>query len=276
MYKKYVTPKGKVDFMNDNIDRSRIIVKDNELIQKARYDLTVNQQKIIAYIISLIKPTDQELQKYEISISDFCELCGINKSKFYTEIKVIVDNMDSKSFWVETEEKIFKFRWFSEVEIIKGSGKVNIQLNSNIKKYLIGLSESFTQYELYNILALKSKYSIRLYEWFKSYSFLREKQVDLAELKYILEAEKYIDFKSFRRRVIDPAITEINQYTDLEVAYSKVTKSKTVTGLIFNIRFKEIMERYGSYLQTIEEINQRSGQIKGQIGLFDKSENDFL
>ena len=61
------------------------VVKANDLIQRARYNLTVNQQKLIAYVISLIKPTDKELMMYEISVADFCELCGIDKTYFYTE-----------------------------------------------------------------------------------------------------------------------------------------------------------------------------------------------
>ena len=263
--------------MNKSIEgeRNQIIVKDNELVRKARYNLTVNQQKLIAYIVSKIRPTDTELMKYEISIQDFCLVCGIDKTYFYSEIKEIIDNLDNKAFWVETKEKIFKFRWFSEVEIIKGSGKVNLLLNSNIKKYLLQLHENFTQYELYNILALKGKYSIRLYEWFKSYSFKKEEQVEIDKLKYILEAENYKDYKSFRRRVLEPAIKEINEYTDLEVSFDKILEGKKVKELIFYIRFKDPMERYGSYIHTLDELNRRSGQAEGQISLFDKQEEDF-
>lgn len=257
-------------------ERTQLVVKDNDLIQKVRYNLTVNQQKIIAYLISKIKPLDQDLQKYEISIQDFCELCGINKSYFYTEVKEIIDNLDSKSFWVETNEKIFKFRWFSEFEIIKGSGRINIVLNSNIKKYLIDLKQNFTQYELYNILALKGKYSIRLYEWFKSYSFMHEKQIEIEKLKEILIAENYVNFKDFRNRVLVKSIDEINQYTDLEVSYNTVNKGKKVIALIFYIRFKKPLERFSSYRKTIEEINRRNNQIEGQLSLDDKSEEEFI
>ena len=261
--------------VNIESERNQLVVKDNDLVRKARYNLTVNQQKIIAYLISKIKPTDKELQKYEISIFDFCELCGINRSSFYTEIKDIVDSLDNKTFWVETNEKIFKFRWFSEFEIIKGSGKVNITLNSNIKKYLIDLRENFTQYELYNILALKGKYSIRLYEFFKSYSFMREKKFDINELKKILQAEHYINYKDFRNRVLEKAVREINQYTDIEVSYTTENKGRKIIALTLYIKKKEPLDKYISYTNTIERINEREGQVKGQISIFDRSEDEF-
>ena len=260
---------------NIESERNQLVVKDNDLIQKARYNLTVNQQKILAYLISKIKPTDKELQKYEISIQNFCELCGINKEHFYTEIRDIVDNLDNKAFWVETKEKIFKFRWFSEFEIIKGSGKIYIVLNSNIKKYLIELKENFTQYELYNILALRGKYTIRLYEYFKSYSFLHEKKIEINELKKILQAENYINFKDFRNRVLEKAIEEINEYTDINVSYTTENKGRKIIALTFYIKRKEPMDRYISYTNTIDKINEKEGQVKGQISIFDISEDDF-
>lgn len=260
---------------NIESERNQLVVKDNDLVRKARYNLTVNQQKIIAYLISKIKPTDKELQKYEISIQDFCEICGIDKTYFYSEIKEIVDNLDNKSFWVETHDRIFKFRWFSEVEIVKGSGKVNIILNSNIKKYLIDLKDNFTQYELYNILALKGKYSIRLYEYFKSYSFMHEKKISIEELKKTLQAEHYTNYKDFRNRVLEKAVAEINQYTDLDVSYNTEHKGRKIIALIFYIKRKEAMDRYISYTKTIDKINRRENQIKGQISIFDRPEEEF-
>lgn len=255
--------------------RTQLVVKNNDLIRKARYNLTVNQQKLIAYVISLIKPTDTELMMYELSVSEFCELCGIDKVYFYDRFKEILLALDKKSFLVETEEKIFNFRWFSEFEYIKGTGKVRLQLNSNIKKYLLNLSKNFTEYELYNILALKGKYSIRLYEWFKSYSFMAKKTIELDELKYILMADNYKDFRSFRRRVLETAVAEINEYTDLIVSYEKETNKKKVEAITFYIKRKPSMQRYKLYLQINEILNKRSHNTEGQMSLFDLGEEYF-
>ena len=249
--------------------RNHIVVKDNDLV-RARYNLTVNQQKIIAYIISLIKPEDKEMKMYEISISDYCELCGIEKDYFYQDIKDVIDNLDSKSFWVETDQKVFKFRWISEIEIIKRSGKVRLMLNSNLKKYLLDLKEKFTTYELYNILALKSKYSIRMYELFKSYSFQGKIRIDLEELKQLLYAENYKDYRGFRRRVIEPAINEINEFTDLEVSFDPITKGKKIIALEFTIKRKGTMESAQSYMNTILKINKVNHEIAGQMTLLEQ------
>ena len=272
---------GKGDKMQD-VTKSREykVVKHNDLIQKARYNLTVNQQKLIAYVISLIKPTDKDLMRYEISVPDFCELCGIDKTYFYTEFKEIMLDLDSKSFLVETEEKVFNFRWFSEFEYIKGKGKVVVQLNSNLKRYLLDLYGHYTQYELYNILAIRGKYAIRFYELFQSYFMSKhekttEKTIELAKLKKLLLAESYTDYKNFRVRILEPSIKEINEYTDLSVTYTPIKSGKTITDISFTISRKPFPSNYAAYVNTIDRINKKNGQIKGQISIFDLSEETF-
>lgn len=262
--------------MNDiELKQNQLVVKHNDLIQKSKYNLTATQQKLIAYVISLIKPTDKEFKKYEISIADFCELCGIDKNHFYNEFTAIIDDLDSKSFWVKTDEKIYKFRWFLKAEYLYKKGKVRVILDDDMKKYLLELTQNFSKYELYNILALKSKYSLRIYELFKSYAYQKKKEFDITELKEMLFATHYVNFKDFRNRVLDKAVNDINYYTDLSVSYETRMKGKKVVSIIFFIETKKNLDGYLAYRNTIEEINKRNGQINGQISMFDKEESEF-
>lgn len=261
-------------------ERDYKVVKANDLIQRARYNLTVNEQKIICYVISKIKPDDKELMQYSISIDDFCELCGIEKKYFYEEFKELFLNLDKKSFLVETDKEIFNFRWFSEFKYVKGTGTVKVQLNSNLKEYLINLYGKYTTYELWAILSLRSKYSIRFYELFQSY-FVRkwqkkvQKEVELEELKKLLMAENYTEYKNFRRRVLQPAINEINEYTDLSVSFTPIKKVRKVIAIQFNIVKKEYPNNYNAYMKTIDRLNKKNNQVKGQMSLFDLQEQDF-
>lgn len=250
--------------------QSHLVVKHNDLIQKSKNNLTLTQQKLIAYVISLIKPTDTELKKYEITVADFCELCGIDKNYFYSDFKNIIDDLDSKTVWIETEEKVFKLRWFLKAEYIKKKGKVLLLLDDDIKKYLLGLKENFTAYELYNILALKSKYSVILYELFKSYAFQREKTFEIENFKKMMNASHYTNFKDFRNRVLDRAFEEVNKYTDLAVDYEPIKKGRKVIAIKIVIKKKAKKENAIAYRNTIEEINKRNNQIAGQISMFDR------
>ncbi len=251
------------------IKRSQLVVKDNDLIQKANYALNATQQKFIAYLISMIKPTDTELKEYTVRVEDFCAIAGIDKAYFYSEFIAMIDSIDNKNFWVETEDVLYKFYWFSKACYIKGKGEIKITLSEQLAHYLIGLSESFTQYELYNILALKSKYAIRLFELFKSYAYQKTKEFDVDELKELLQATNYTNFKDFRARVLNPAIKEINEYTELEVDYAEKKCGRRIAKIVFFINQKEKMETLAGYIKTMRKLDEENGQVEGQISMDD-------
>ena len=70
-------------------ERDRYVVKANELIQKSRFNLTLQQQKIVLYLISQIERNDKEFKLYSFSIQQFCKVCGINytSGKNYNDLK---------------------------------------------------------------------------------------------------------------------------------------------------------------------------------------------
>ena len=88
-------------------------------------------------------------------------------------------------------------------------------------------------------------------------------------------ATHYKNFKDFRIRVLDKAVEEINYYTDITVNYEPITKGRKVVSVKFTIRTKKSMDGYLAYRNTIDEINKRNKQIKGQISIFDKEVEDF-
>lgn len=245
---------------------SNLVVKDNALVQKARYNLSTTQQKFLAYLISKIKPEDTDLTPYEVRVEDFCTLTGIEKDWFYSEFIKLVDDFDNNhSFWVDNDKELYKFRWFSDTRYLKGRGTVKVTLAHTLKEYLIGLTESFTEYELYNIMALKSKYAIRLFELFKSYSYQHQKEFETENLKELLDATNYVNFNDFKKRVIEPSIKEINEFTELTIEYNTINKGRKIIAVRFIINRKERLENYVSYLKTLEKINENNNVIKGQL-----------
>ena len=164
----------------DSIDlwrkREYVVSKSNIIIQQSRYSLSMQEQKALAYICSLIKPTDTTLT-YEFNILDFCAVLGITHSgKNYSDIKRTLKNLVAKVMWLkldnDTETTV---NWLSNVYINKHQGIIKIIVDYDIAAYLLNLREKFLSYGLYNVLALRSKYSLRLYELLKSYLYLNNK-----------------------------------------------------------------------------------------------------
>lgn len=250
------------NFIDKHIDeiadeRGMIVAKSNALIQKSRFPLSLQEQKIVLFLISKIKPTDKDIEAISLSISDFCAVCGIDtqKNKSMTAyIKGTIKTLADRSLWIETEEKKeILFRWIEQAEINRDN--VTIKLHSSLKPYLIELKRQYTTYSLFSVLAMKSKYSVRLYELLKSYAFIEHKRFSIEELKIRLGAEKYRDFYKFKTKVLVPALNDIEHYSDIKVkTHYEKTKNK-FTGVLFFIKQleeKEHAERWENVLDKID------------------------
>lgn len=229
--------------------RDKLVVKANELIQKSRFNLSLQQQKIVLYLISQIMPQDDDFKLYSFTIPEFCRVCGITveSGKNYQDVKNAIKEIADKSLWIRLPNgKSTLVRWIEKPYIDDKSGVIDIRLDADMKPYLLQLKENFTEYEIIYTLHFKSKYSIRLYELCKSihYNDLEEyhRRYSIEELRQLLGAESYTVFKDFRRRVLEPAIDEINEYSDKEVNYQTITQGRKVIGIELFVKSKETAE----------------------------------
>ena len=221
------------------------IVKSNDIIQKARFQLSTQEQKIILYLISKIKPTDKEFESYSFSIVEFCKICGIDSDNGsnYSNLKSTIKSLADKSLWVRLDKNSQTLvRWINKAKIIENSGIVEIRLDDDMKPYLLELKNNFTQYELLYTLAMKSQYSIRLYEILKSYEYKKNIIYEVDILKQILLAENYKLFGDFKRRVIDIAITEINSLSDISITYELIKEGRKYVKIKFTIKLKKDLD----------------------------------
>lgn len=251
------------------------VVKDNALIQsntfihKAYASLTSTQQILIAYTISLIKPNETELKKQEIRVADFCEVCGIDKTYFYTEFQEIIDDLDEQAFWIHTDKRVFKFRWFSEAEYVHKQGKIRVLLHSSLSPYLLEIKRKFTEYPLINLLPLRStKYAVIMYELLRSYAYKHIQDIPLDELRELIGIDegKYKEYKELNKFVLKRCIEKINTYTDINVKYEKITQGKKVIAIRFIIsRVKDST----NVINAINFLDNRNKQIKGQMSIYD-------
>ena len=246
-------------------DREYPVRKSNEIIQRAKYDLSTVELKAFAFILSKILPSDTELKEIEFSVQDFCRACGIDdeSGRNYSRIKDTLKGLRDKSFWLMNEKGVEStVGWLSKARINKGSGKIKVKLDEDLEQYLIGVFNNFTQYELISILPMKSSYSIRIYELLKSYAFTGKHEFGLDDLKSKLTASHYVNFKDFRKKVLEVATEEINRYTDIEISWTPIQTGRKVSSVYFEIKQRKTMERYKAHTRGAR-------QLDGQMTLLD-------
>ena len=218
-------------------ERELSIYKRNDMVQQSRHNLSIQEQRIVLYAISKIKPEDTYLTEYTFDIKNFYNVCGLDNDS-YTATKKTIKELSDRSWWHTLPDGTETLlRWFTTTRISKDSGKITIKFHEDMMPFLIQLAEQNTFYTSYNlkyVLPMNSKHSPRLYEILKSYQQNNEKwffQIDT--LKKLLNCEKYKRFPDFRRYVLDPAVEEINKYTDIKITYGLSKEGRKVTRITF-------------------------------------------
>lgn len=244
--------------INEELETKRhyLVVKGNNLIQKSRFELSLQEQKTIAFICSMIKPIKPEDKEngvpfqleYEFNIREYCKIAGIDydSGKNYEEVKATLKRLRDRSMWLTLENGSETLvGWLAKVTTNKRSGIAYIRLDEDLVPYLFDLGQKFTQYQLKNVLGMKSAFSVRIYELMKSYAYQKSKTFEIDELKHLLMVEdvkSYKRFPDFRRYVLEKAQAEINELTDINISFEPITKGRKVVEVKFIIEQKNPIE----------------------------------
>lgn len=253
-------------------DRKQYVVKANDLIRKTRYDLTTQQQKIVLFCISKIKPNDLPDTEYEIEISDICDACGITidgTGYYYRSIKNDLVALTNR-LWVEMPDKSERtVSWIGDAQIIPLSGKVYITFHKAMAPYLFDLRQRYTQYQLENVLVFKGKYTIRLYEILRSYTtqsaiesgIEKEVSFSVSELRNLMQVNFYPRWADFNRFIIKSAVDEINFCNDeIHIEYDTYKSGRNVSSVNFIISSARARQMLNAHQEKRKRLN--SGRKK--------------
>lgn len=236
--------------------RSMMVYKANDIVQKSKYDLSLQGQKLVLYIISMIKPDDPETKRYTIPIKDFCQImdlkeCGVN----YKRIRETITAIENNRIWVffDNQNRWKELSWLAFPDLDITDMYVEYSIDPRMRPFLFGIKEKFTMFELNDILKMRSKYSIRIYELLKSYRNVGLVRFSVQELKEKLMIEKYDDYGNFRDKVLNVAVQEISMLTDMDVTYKPERTGRRITHIVFCMESRQAreiaeMERRGDFL----------------------------
>jgi plasmid replication initiation protein len=249
-----------------NAAREYFVCKSNELIQKGRYNLSTQQQKIVLYAISKVKKGDDPRKLYELSIEDICSVCGMNIDNggfYYQALKQDMRKLASP-VWVQYPDKSeWLVSWFDDVGIVPLSGTVYVRFHERIWEHIFDLKERYTQYHLSEVLVFNGKYAIRLFEILRSHftqaeldtGTEKEIVISLEHLRDQLCITAYPEWKEFNRNVMKKAIDEINEYSEqMHVEYETIKTGRRITDVKFIVYPPELGERIRRYRNSNERL----------------------
>lgn len=224
-----------------------LIKKSNNLIE-SHYNFDIWETRIFLMLLAQIRREDDEFQVYRIWYRDVAKVFKLNPKRGYSEIRDAVRKLLDKKFYVDTVVDGFKRKEVYHIirkigyleegqENKKGIEKqeyIDIKIDDEMKPLLLQLQKSFTAYELANVTNL-GVYAVRFYELLKQYETIGYRQLGFEELKMMFELEdKYPLFSGFYAFVVEPAIREINEFTDLHIRdVEKIKEGKKIVALKF-------------------------------------------
>ncbi|EPG1913055.1 replication initiation protein RepM, partial [Acinetobacter baumannii] len=235
--------------------------KSNQVIE-ASYQLSAVEQRIVLAAISRIPKnqpiTDDEL--YPVSVDELKQL-GVHEKTAYRDLKEGINRLYERSINLSIDDKSIKMRWVQEIQFLDSQSVIGIRFSKPILPFISNLSREFTKYALSDIAGINSGYGIRIYELLVQYRQIGKREISVESLRTMLElGKKYPLFADFKKRVIDTAIDQINEYSPLKVTYEQKKTGRKVTHIIFSFK-----EKSKSITHTSKDFYQLSD---AQINLF--------
>lgn len=226
-----------------------LVVKSNRL-NSAIQNLSLPELRIIQLAIVDARETGKGLSTdtpLRIDGLRYAEAFNTTRQNGYIRMKEAEETLFNRrfSFIDDSDGKVVKSRWIQRVKYLDDEGAIELAFTMDVVKAITrldGAEEFFTQYLLTQTANLNSVYSVRLYELLAQWkAAVKTPTFDLVTFRQQLGLadNEYKLMGNFKMRVLDVAVNEINEKTDLTVSYTQEKRGRTISGFKFTVRAKD-------------------------------------
>lgn len=225
-----------------------LVVKTNRLNQ-AFQTLSLSEFHIVQLAIVDARHTGTGLSTdtpLRIDALRYAEIFGTTRQNAYQRMKEAEDSLFNRRFsFFDEDGKLVKSRWIQQVKYLDDEGAIELVFTLAVVQGISkidGIKDFFTQYLLSQTAQLNSTYSARLYELLIQWKTVGKTPV--FELETFREqlgigVNEYKRMDHFKTRVLDLAITEISEKTDIEATYLQHKKGRSISGFSFSFTQKK-------------------------------------
>ena len=227
-----------------------LVVKDNALIN-ASYNLDTTEQRLILLAIVRAREISKDVDAnstLEVHAQHYMKQFNVDRHAAYEALKNAANSLFERKFSYKAiheatqKEKIVKSRWVSRIAYVDSAGILELVFAPDVIPLITELEQSFTSYELKQISSLTSKYAIRLYELLIQWRSVGKTPVFLVDdfrFKLGLGSNEYKIMSNFKKKVLDAALIQINEKTDIVASYEQHKSGRNITGFSFSFRPKK-------------------------------------
>ena len=226
-----------------------LVVKDNALIN-ASYNLDLVEQRLILLAIIEARQSGKGINANDpltVHAESYINHFKVHRNTAYQALKDACNDLFARQFsYQELSDKgniiNKKSRWVSEIGYIDQEAVVQLIFAPAIVPFITRLEQCFTQYEIQQISELSTGYAIRLYElliaWRTTGKTPLIELMDFRQKMGVLD-NKYAAMCDLKKRVLDPAIKQVNEFTDINVKCQQHKKGRAIVGFSFTFKQKQ-------------------------------------
>lgn len=220
----------------------KYIVKDNDLIN-ACFNLSLNEYRLLLLAMMYAReaePLTFETQ-IEIEAMSFAQQYGIEANTAYEAMqdasKTLMRRTYSYKDRYKGHEATSDVAWVTQATYVPTAGMLVLYLTPQTIKLISRLESHFTKYHIDQVSKFKSKYSIRLYELvIKWKNQKKTEKFEVAQFREMLGVtNEYKQMSDFKINVLDKALKEINEHSDINLKYEQFKKGRVITDFQFKI-----------------------------------------
>ncbi|MBE0407985.1 replication initiation protein RepM [Psychrobacter sp. AOP22-C1-22] len=253
--------------------KSNLVVKTHHL-NTVLQNLKLAEIRIVQLAVVDARETGKGLTSetpLRIEAIRYAEVFNTTRQNGYLMMKEAEDTLFNRRFsYIDDEGKLVKSRWLSQVRYLDDEGAIEIVFTPAVVRGITridGAEEFFTKYLLEQTATMTSNYSVRLYELLVQWKTAKKTPVfelDKFRGQLGVEDEEYKAMSNFKIRVLDLAVEEINEKSDLNVEYENVKKGRKIIGFKF-----KVLEKTNKKEASIER-DSANGDMFTVDGLSDK------
>ena len=178
------------------------------------------------------------------SMQSYINQFGVARQTAYQALKDACKDLFARQFsYQEKRERgraNITSRWVSQIAYIDETATVEVIFAPAVVPLITRLEKQFSKYDIEQISSLSSAYAVRLYELLICWRTTGKTPViDLTEFRKrigVLDTE-YQRMDVFKRGVLELALKQVNEHTDITATYEQHKKGRVITG--FSFKFKQ-------------------------------------
>jgi len=241
-----------------------IAIQHNNLVE-AKYFMTLQQKRIMIWLISQIKPDDIDFKEHVLSIRELINICQLSGESSFKEIRDITFSLIEKGIRIiditdPDNKREIQVSWLSSADYYQG--QVKLSFSPKLKPYLLQLKEKFTAINVIDLMQFKSVHAIRIYELLKQYQDIGERVLSLEEIKECCgvkgKHKQYIDFEKYLLLI---AQREINKKSDIHIEFERIKQSRKIVGIKFIISKNKAYELRNNPIKETQEVKRKPAVI---------------